>query len=441
MVLALRSRPARPGTGAQEPFTVPGHIANHRVLVPYRPVPSGAERGRAGARGPSTGAVVVPAARGTAHLAKAAALAAASGRSLLALCSGAADAGTAQDLMSDVAGLHEAMAVDVPAGWELPGVSFTADHVFPTAMPGRAGWRHADTATKRNAALVLARLCGWEHVFFMDDDVRGVGPEHLEHADRLLAAGRPAAEAEAVGWAFDEYPDNSIVNHAFRLAGGVQGTFIGAGALAVRVSELTPHFPREYNEDWLFMLPMLLRERSRLVLAGTMLQDPYDPFALSEHAERQEIGDLLAEGLFRLPHRRRDRSVEQAQSSQYWRAVLRDRHRLIEATAARLSARPDADSEVVVRATAALEVARGASRCSELPRALASWVREWRQDCFSWHRFLESRAERWTLSRAVESLGLPGPGTVTRAKAQGWDRRRRVSRRTATAGCRAPSPR
>ena len=57
-----------------------------------------------------------------------------------------------------------------------------------------------------------------------------------------------------------EYPDNSVVCHARRLAGLPQDTFVSGAALGVNCNDQPlPFFPEQYNEDWFFFSRLTAR--------------------------------------------------------------------------------------------------------------------------------------------------------------------------------------
>ena len=291
----------------------------------------------------------------------------------------------------------------VPQGWRPPGLVLEADG-SPLTMN-----RTSDTHRKRNAAIAVARQVGWRRVLFLDDDVLGFGRSELHVAMDVLA-DRPDAMA-AVGWAFDDFADNSIVCHALRVAGGEQSTFIGGGAVAVRVDATIPHFPSMYNEDWLFLLPYLLDRRDRLALAGTLRQAAYDPFADPAAAQLQEAGDVLGEGLFRLLHERR--SLDEAMTPPYWTGVLDDRRALITAISRTVSAlaRPG-DGPVLESLRNAYAMHRRSPRLAD---ELAAWVGAWQQDRVRWAQWLHSLPSGTTVDQALDHIGLRAhpPETTT----------------------------
>jgi hypothetical protein len=158
-----------------------------------------------------------------------------------------------------------------------------------------------DTADKRNFALLSGAVEGMRQILFLDDDVTPAaeGPTlsvgTLAAALTLLRDG----QLDAGGWILADFPDNSVVCHARRLAGLPQGVFVGAAALAVRLGPATPFFPAIYNEDWLFQYPMLASPDAphRFAAFGAVRQARYQPYRVAR-ARHEEVGDLLAEGLY-----------------------------------------------------------------------------------------------------------------------------------------------
>jgi len=139
-----------------------------------------------------------------------------------------------------------------------------------------------------------------------------------------------------------------------------------------------------------------------LVLAGTMQQMEYDPFASPEDADRQEAGDVLAEALFALLHD--DTPWEEAWSQQYWRDVLTSRRRFIQQIKAPLSRRSDATA---ARACAALDRALLMGHTStSWPGALAKWVQSWERDTEAWSRWLAGLTPASSIPQVVDEFGL-----------------------------------
>ena len=94
-------------------------------------------------------------------------------------------------------------------------------------IPAATRTRLGDLSAKRNIGLLLARLVGWHGVLFLDDDIRDVSPRTVRAAGDALRPGR------ATGMIAADFPDNSVVCHAARLAGLRQDVFVSGSALAV----------------------------------------------------------------------------------------------------------------------------------------------------------------------------------------------------------------
>ncbi|MFC4855610.1 hypothetical protein [Actinophytocola glycyrrhizae] len=350
-------------------------------------------------------AIIVPTARHVATLGSAVELAAKLGCTLVALCSRWS---SADRVAAYVRGRGvKLIAVDVD---ELPrGVvpAFESCRV----LEGTRFERWTDTSLKRNLGLLLARLIGWQRIVFLDDDI-----EIPEPTDLMEAVGLTDVYA-GVGLAIDEVdgmPDNSVVCHAFRAAGGAQDMFIGGGALAVGAKAMTSFFPNIYNEDWFFLLDEDgLRPTTT---TGRAIQRTYDPY--HEHRARmEELGDCLAEGLFWLldsGRSPRDATVE------HWQGFLRERAEFI-TDVIHMVERMGGDPGQRRRMLLALKAARG--RCQYIrPELCVKYVDAWRADRLSWrlhveetHRALvtrkkKDRRERRSLAgvRAMfRSLDLP----------------------------------
>lgn len=391
-------------------MTTARHIPDHRALLPA-PVTG------AGGAPPALDAVIVPSARCAASIHESATVARDAGAVLVVLCSKQ----SRSDQVRAVAGRHlpgeRVAAVDVLQG-QVAGRRWLRAERIDTGEPSTR-----DTGAKRNLGIRLALSMGWRQVLFLDDDVTAPRAHVIRAASaRLGARGGPGA----VGWAFEEFPDNSLVCHAHRLAGGRQGTFVGAGGLLLRVDQRLPHFPGVYNEDWLFFADLMVRRHRGLAFGGTLRQKAFDPFADPAHARRQEFGDVLGEGLFALLHRRTPLSA--ATSSGYWADYLNVRssfladveQRLLDSRAvppARLprarvpgSGEPRlADLSRLHRALEGVSVARHtlAQHRRDWELDLPAYVRAWRQDAVVWNRMLSRTTSAATdLDDALGRLGL-----------------------------------
>jgi hypothetical protein len=251
---------------------------------------------------------------------------------------------------------------------------------------------HADIARKRNVGLMLARMCGWHTIMYLDDDIRDLT------ADAITKAAALTSHFQAAGFEINHYPDNSAVCHAYRLIGGKQGTFPGGSALVVDVERSDTLFPPIYNEDWLFLFDAL-QDRS-VTVAGTGSQLEYQPFAHSRRAASEEFGDVIAEGLYRLLHQGAD--VSDATNA-YWGSVLERRLQLIDYVAAELLLR---EGPVVGGALMSLAAAR--KRLTAIsPLACASFIHAWRTDVGTWRHALLGLPVLGDLADAAKFIGLP----------------------------------
>ncbi|MEV4538249.1 hypothetical protein AB0J82_31160 [Asanoa sp. NPDC049518] len=341
------------------------HIGNHSGLLRQVP-PRRTDQG-------GVDAIVVPSARTAPYLREAAGLAMELNCTLLVLCSKRAERAKVLRDIEDHAIVADVIAVDMPP-WMSSLPSFRASEL----LRDTPFWPRTDVSLKRNLALLLARAVGWERTVFLDDDIRVDDPTDLRRAAALLDTH------DAVGLEIVGCLDNSVVCHAIRDTGGDQGSFLGAGALAVATGRVDGFFPEVYNEDWFFLLKGDdgLRPVARM---GTATQYDYDPYANPERARREEFGDVLAEGLFALLDQGgRMHDADRA----YWKDFLAARRRLINGLLgdARGSDRRDRD-----RIVASLTAALGRSLLIA-PELCVAFLAAWEDDKNGW-------SERW---RAVD---------------------------------------
>lgn len=179
--------------------------------------------------------------------------------------------------------------------------------------------RRSDLSAKRNLALAVCHMTGWERVLFLDDDIKICDESHVTRAAGLLDTH------SAVGFFIDGFPDHSVVCHAYLRAGGPQQSFIGGGALAVHVTRNRSFFPDIYNDDWFYLLDAK-KGLQPVATTGRVIQTKYDPFRNPERARAEELGDVLAEGAFWLLDQKR--SLVEADLS-HWEEFLDRRGRFI----------------------------------------------------------------------------------------------------------------
>jgi hypothetical protein len=346
-------------------------------------------------------AIIVPTVRHPANLTDAASLASALQCPLVTLHSGkwTSAATTVRRLGMDRrlrVGL-DLIAIDVPGRDRLCLPEFETSRLLAKTRFARP----TDTSTKRNLGLMLSHMLGWKRIVFLDDDIKVGQPSDLELAAGLLDT------SNIVGLFAEGFPDNSVVCHAYRIAGGPQNSFIGGGAIAVEAQRTCSFFPDIYNDDWFYMLDA--KEGLQPVAAiGTVIQDRYDPFRNPGRARAEELGDVLAEGVFWLLDQ--GRTVADA-DLQHWRDFLIRRRIFIDQV---LNLVKDADIEPgdKGRMVEALKAARGRlslitpSLCREYLQALAV-------DRRLWQSHMESLAAQPSRRAALRHLTRPEEAFLT----------------------------
>ena len=239
--------------------------------------------------------------------------------------------------------------------------------------------RRTDVSAKRNLALVLSHMLGWERVVFLDDDIQVPSPSDLSKATSLLKIHA------AVGLRNTGFPDNSVVCHAFRKVGGKQETFIGGGALAVDVKRNRSFFPNVYNEDWFYVLDAGKQMQS-VASVGRVIQNTYDPYRTTDRARAEEFGDVLAEGTFWLLDQGKTAS---AGGLAHWRDFLQKRRRFIEHVLDLVERSANIESAERARMIEALKAALG-RRARITAELCVAYLRAWVTDQEQWQRHIEA---------------------------------------------------
>ncbi len=325
-------------------------------------------------------AIIVPISHPTDHLRTALTLARQLSCPLVALC-------------SQHASVHDAMPLADEVGAELVAIDFAdiPGDLLPrfatTDLLGTTPFDYIrDTSAKRNLGLLLASLMGWQRIVFLDDDIEVPNPGDLRRAAHLLD------RYAAVGLVIDYFPDNSVVCHAHRAAGGGQETFIGGGALAVGTAAMSSFFPKIYNEDWFFLL-----DGARLcpaTMVGSAVQHHYDPYDSVHRAELEEFGDCMGEGVFHLLDS--GRTIRGATRHQYWQQFLDRRLLFIEHVIERVEASGEPAPEQQ-RMIAALAAAHARSALIN-PLTCVDYLRTWRDDRALWRRHVDALQREYQTS-------------------------------------------
>jgi hypothetical protein len=343
-------------------------------------------------------AIIVPGTRPAAYLDHAVTLARAVQCSLVILCSQQLRGADVKEYLA-ARSFRDAIVIDLPRGYSHPLFDFRRLHDIKDQLPPGCGYL-TDLSMKRNIGLVLARMLGWQRVFFLDDDIRDITYPDLQRTVDMLAS------FSAVGMRVTEFPDNSIVCHANRMTGGAQDVFVSGAALAVDCDSDIGFFPDIYNEDWFFFFDAASRGHlGNSYLKATQLV--YYPFTKPERAAWQEFGDVLAEGLYSLLHLRMD--AGQA-TNVYWAFFLEERRSFLEDTLSRAAAAPlDMRDEIIASLHSALKCLSGIT-----PDLCARYVAAWRQDLKAWEqRWAEVRVMP-SVAAALAELRLSTPAETTR---------------------------
>lgn len=363
------------------------HHGSHRRLLHTAAPGSGTPSGR-------VDAIIVPTIRPPAYLQDAVRLAVRLGVPLITLHSGryttAASARKRFSQFEHIPGLDRLnlIAIDLPAAHEL----LLPDMATSALLRGTRFQRTSDISAKRNLALKLCHLVGWERVAFLDDDIIIPDPADLSRAAALLNLHN------AVGLQIDGFPDNSVVCHAYRMADGNQQTFIGGGAIVIETSRNRSFFPDIYNEDWFYLLDTKGYLQSVATL-GRALQRSYDPFRTPDRARAEEFGDVLAEGIFWLLDN--DRPITEG-NAEHWEDFLQRRRRFI-THVMNLITRTRAATADTDRIVEALKAARG--RCELItPQLCDRYIGAWIEDRVRWERHLDKQYRRYSLDVALKQI-------------------------------------
>jgi hypothetical protein len=365
-----------------EPFR---QLGTHRNLV------SQTEKWRFGARLPLA-AVIVPASRPARNLEQAITLARASDCTLLILGSHGVEPTEVHQVLAERS-FDDAIVVDLPEGYRHELLDFRALESMKADLPAACFHYVSDLSTKRNLGLILARMLGWRRIFFLDDDIRDINPPDVHSTVTMLGTCRTA------GMRVIQFPDNSVACHAHRMTGGLQDIFVSGAALAVDCQQDVGFFPDIYNEDWLFFYDDAAHGRLGSS-ARIVTQLRYDPFASPLRAERQEFGDVLAEGLY--AGLDRGKGIEHATTNEYWSQFLDARRTFLQAIIDRSdTAKPEIKERLLRSVELALKCSIGIA-----PEVLARYVQLWRQDLSDWERRLAGVGQMRSPDAALRALGL-----------------------------------
>ena len=286
------------------------------------------------------------------------------------------------------------------------------DHpAFPTRTihsdfdEAKAG-RSSDLSVKRNLGLLLARLHGWNKIAFVDDDIT------VSRTDDIARLAGQLDEHQVAGMVVRQFPDNSVVCHARRLAGGSQDVFVTGAVLGVHCNDLPlSFFPDIYNEDWFFFAKDAATRK--LPRVGQAVQLEYDPFASPDRARQEEFGDLLAEGLYALlgegrpPNVPFDEQLREATRT-YWDRFIDARRQVMTEIGAALCRFADGDpgNRQIRSALDSLAAAENLLNCTITPDLCVEFLDAWREDLADWQRTSSGVANMGGTRQAMDFLEM-----------------------------------
>jgi len=340
-------------------------------------------------------AIIVPASRPAAqNLVHAVDLARALNCRLVVFCSHQARAAEVNALAA-ARQFDRVLAIDLPPGYGHKLLNFTSSGITRGELPAVCENPNGDLSTKRNLGLLLARIAGWKRIFFMDDDIRNVAPDDLRATISMLGRYQTA------GMRVIDFPDNSVVCHANRQTGRAQDVFVSGSVLAVSTTKPFNFFPEVYNEDWLFFY-----DDARSGQLGSSdrpaTQLRYDPFEPPQRAERQEFGDVLAEGLYALLDE--GHGITMATTTEYWNQFLGARRDFLENILKRAD---KVDPDIQAKMVSAVQTAM-LSLMQTKPAMYENYVKAWRKDISAWAENVKHLPRSLSVESALGELGLTG---------------------------------
>lgn len=249
-------------------------------------------------------------------------------------------------------------------------------------------------------------MLGWQRLMFLHDDIYDISEEDVD----TLADGLDDHNVSVL--IPDEYPDNSVACHAYRLGGAEQSKFASAGGMGVRCDrEDLAFFPNIYNEDWFFFSEEAASHN--IARVGVSRQRDYDPYRDPQRAVKEEFGDLLAEGLYARLDVHWDISGVDVN---YWADFIESRRDFLKRVAASLTRKLDSylNSEEAHKVRAAQVSIREARLQLERidPEVCQKFIDLWQVDLAEWRRYLTKLQHFESVESALDHLGLDyGPKT------------------------------
>jgi hypothetical protein len=293
----------------------------------------------------------------------------------------------------------------------------TPEQELETSKPIFAYEATKDIAQKRNFALRLAGLLGWKYLLFLDDDVMIDDAQLYKVVDIL-----ERDDVSIVGFNANDFPDHSVTVHAKRWINGPIDSFIGAGALAVKITPELNFFPHIYNEDWFFLLAEHLYGQRKIVWAGNIKQNRYNPYKNPQRAKSEEMGDILGESLLGLAMTLTKQGYKKAEPQEkieiltnladeyFWQNQINKRIAFIQQTRnlIRTNKFPSFKRKDALKAlSCSLAVVVGDDKNEPITAAeLAAWTKAWAEDLKTWKASLPKKATKLNFYDALEKFTL-----------------------------------
>lgn len=180
-----------------------------------------------------------------------------------------------------------------------------------------------DLPLKRNFAIWHGKKIGHKTILLLDDDVRFSG--HLLTLHKMMHSVHQTAITG--GYSIGEF-DTSLTGAIAMRYGVNRPVFFSGNCLGINLSKFSPYFPYIYNEDWLSILPAILRRDASLV--GPVEQLPRRVICAKDTAEFQEFGEIIADELYSHTGSWNKSKefisyLDSLLSTSHWSSVLRDR--------------------------------------------------------------------------------------------------------------------
>jgi hypothetical protein len=197
---------------------------------------------------------------------------------------------------ADAAALRHMFGSMMPHGSRFIPVDLMNDSPFTVLECDRNNDLRADPGArnrslKRNAALVIAHVCGFERLYFLDNDIVARSVEELA---KQIDGSSSSVSADGPTYCANPYlrfADHSAIGYAAVAAGGVDDSYFGTGALAVYVPDALPWTASVYNEDWLACFYASIM--GKFAVFGLVEQLPNFPEFARGRSVNEEFGEVL----------------------------------------------------------------------------------------------------------------------------------------------------